>query len=177
MSIATVGIYSDADARAMHLSFMDEIVHIGPAESTNSYLNIGKIIKIAKKLNVNAVHPGYGFLSENADFVLGLVKAGISFIGPSFQSIKTMGDKIESKKIARTAGLNVIPGGEKAISNLSLAKKEAKKIGYPVMIKASAGGGGKGMKLVKNEQELDSALSLAKQEAKKFFSKMSKSKV
>ena len=169
MSIATVGIYSDADARAMHLSFMDEIVHIGPAESTNSYLNIEKIIKIAKKLNVNAVHPGYGFLSENADFVLGLAKAGIVFIGPSFKSIKTMGDKIESKKIARTAGLNVIPGGEKAISNLSLAKKEAKKIGYPVMIKASAGGGGKGMRLAKNEGDLESGFKSAKNEAKHAF--------
>ena len=169
MSIATVGIYSDADARAMHLSFMDEIVHIGPAESTNSYLNIGKIIKIAKKLNVNAVHPGYGFLSENADFVLGLAKAGIVFIGPSFKSIKTMGDKIESKKIARTAGLNVIPGGERVMSNLSLAKKEAKKIGYPVMIKASAGGGGKGMRLVENEGDLESGFKSAKNEAKHAF--------
>ena len=169
LGIATVGIYSDADSRAMHLSFMDEIVHIGPAESTNSYLNIEKIIKIAKKLKVNAVHPGYGFLSENADFVLGLTKAGISFIGPSFKSIKAMGDKIESKKIARTAGLNVIPGGENAILNLSLAKKEAKKIGYPVMIKASAGGGGKGMRLAKNEGDLESGFKSAKNEAKHAF--------
>ena len=169
LGIATVGIYSDADSRAMHLSFMDEIVHIGPAESINSYLNIEKIIKIAKKLKVNAVHPGYGFLSENADFVLGLTKAGISFIGPSFKSIKAMGDKIESKKIARTAGLNVIPGGENAILNLSLAKKEAKKIGYPVMIKASAGGGGKGMRLAKNEGDLESGFKSAKNEAKHAF--------
>ncbi len=169
LGIATVGIYSDADSRAMHLSFMDEIVHIGPAESINSYLNIEKIIKIAKKLKVNAVHPGYGFLSENADFVLGLTKAGISFIGPSFKSIKAMGDKIESKKIARTAGLNVIPGGENVILNLSLAKKEAKKIGYPVMIKASAGGGGKGMRLAKNEGDLESGFKSAKNEAKHAF--------
>ena len=119
MGITTVGIYSDADARAKHLEFMDDVVHVGLSESVHSYLNIDKIIAIAKTHKVDAVHPGYGFLSENAKFASSLIKEGITFIGPPVKAIQTMGDKIESKKVARAAGVNVIPGGEQAIINLS----------------------------------------------------------
>ena len=127
MGISTLGIYSDSDSRAKHLEFMDEIVNIGASESIHSYLNINKIVGIAKQYKVDAVHPGYGFLSENSKFASKLINEGITFIGPPVRAIKVMGDKIESKKIARKAGVNVIPGGEKAILNVSAAKKEAKK--------------------------------------------------
>ena len=169
MGITTVGIYSDADARAKHLEFMDDVVHVGLSESVHSYLNIDKIIAIAKTHKVDAVHPGYGFLSENAKFASSLIKEGITFIGPPVKAIQTMGDKIESKKVARAAGVNVIPGGEQAIINLSAARREAKRIGYPIMIKASAGGGGKGMRVAKNEKDLESGLKSAKNEAKQAF--------
>ena len=169
MGISTLGIYSDSDSRAKHLEFMDEIVNIGASESIHSYLNINKIVGIAKQYKVDAVHPGYGFLSENSKFASKLINEGITFIGPPVRAIKVMGDKIESKKIARKAGVNVIPGGEKAILNVSAAKKEAKKIGYPVMVKASAGGGGKGMRIAKNEKELESGFKSARNEAKQTF--------
>ena len=169
MGISTLGIYSDSDSRAKHLEFMDEIVNIGASESIHSYLNINKIVGIAKHYKVDAVHPGYGFLSENSKFASKLINEGITFIGPPVRAIKVMGDKIESKKIARKAGVNVIPGGEKAILNVSAAKKEAKKIGYPVMVKASAGGGGKGMRIAKNEKELESGFKSARNEAKQAF--------
>ena len=169
MGISTLGIYSDSDSRAKHLEFMDEIVNIGASESIHSYLNINKIVGIAKQYKVDAVHPGYGFLSENSKFASKLFNEGITFIGPPVRAIKAMGDKIESKKIARKAGVNVIPGGEKAILNVSAAKKEAKKIGYPVMVKASAGGGGKGMRIAKNEKELESGFKSARNEAKQAF--------
>ena len=169
MGISTLGIYSDSDSRAKHLEFMDEIVNIGASESIHSYLNINKIVGIAKQYKVDAVHPGYGFLSENSKFASKLINEGITFIGPPVRAIKVMGDKIESKKIARKAGVNVIPGGEKAILNVSAAKKEAKKIGYPVMVKASAGGGGKGMRIAKNEKELESGFKSARNEAKQAF--------
>ena len=169
MGISTLGIYSDSDSRAKHLEFMDEIVNIGASESIHSYLNINKIVGIARQYKVDAVHPGYGFLSENSKFASKLINEGITFIGPPVRAIKVMGDKIESKKIARKAGVNVIPGGEKAILNVSAAKKEAKKIGYPVMVKASAGGGGKGMRIAKNEKELESGFKSARNEAKQAF--------
>ena len=169
MGITTVGIYSDADARAKHLEFMDDVVHVGLSESVHSYLNIDKIIAIAKTHKVDAVHPGYGFLSENAKFASSLIKEGITFIGPPVKAIQTMGDKIESKKVARAAGVNVIPGGEQAIINLSAARREAKRIGYPIMIKASAGGGGKGMRAVWKEENLQAAWESARAESKAAF--------
>ncbi len=169
MGIKTVGIYSDADKNSKHIKYMDECFHIGQAESSKSYLNIDKIIKIAKENKVDAVHPGYGFLSENSEFCLALTKSKIKFIGPSVEAIKSMGDKIISKKIANKAGVNIIPGTKGAIKDFKSAIEAANKIGFPIMIKASAGGGGKGMRVAKNIDELKSGFQSAKNEARKSF--------
>ena len=169
MGIFTVGIYSDADKNSMHLQHMDEVVNIGPADSSKSYLNIDNIIKAAKEKKVDAIHPGYGFLSENAEFSEALKKEKIIFIGPSVEAIQSMGDKIISKRIAKKAGVNVIPGVDGVIKNIEYAIKAAKEIGYPVMVKASAGGGGKGMRVAKDKKELISGFQSAKNEAKKSF--------
>ena len=169
MGIFTVGIYSDADKNSMHLQHMDEVVNIGPADSSKSYLNIDNIIKAAKEKKVDAIHPGYGFLSENAEFSKALKKEKIIFIGPSVEAIQSMGDKIISKRIAKKAGVNVIPGVDGVIKNIEYAIKAAKEIGYPVMVKASAGGGGKGMRVAKDKKELISGFQSAKNEAKKSF--------
>jgi len=169
MGIRTIGIYSDADSKSLHLDYMDEMVNVGPADSTNSYLNIKNIVKAAKDNKADAVHPGYGFLSENAEFSKTLKKENITFIGPSIEAIHSMGDKIISKRIAKKAGVNIIPGVDGAIKNDDLAIKAAKEIGYPVMIKASAGGGGKGMRIANNKEELKSGFQSAKNEAQKSF--------
>jgi len=169
MGIFTVGIYSDADKNSMHLQYMDEVVNIGPADSSKSYLNIDNIIKAAKEKKADAIHPGYGFLSENAEFSMALKKEKIIFIGPSVEAIQSMGDKIISKRIAKKAGVNVIPGVDGVIKNIEYAIKAAKEIGYPVMVKASAGGGGKGMRVAKDKKELISGFQSAKNEAKKSF--------
>ena len=169
MGIFTVGVYSDADKNSMHLQHMDEVVNIGPADSSKSYLNITNIIKAAKEKKVDAIHPGYGFLSENAEFSKALKKEKIIFIGPSVEAIQSMGDKIISKRIAKKAGVNVIPGVDGVIKNIEYAIKAAKEIGYPVMVKASAGGGGKGMRVAKDKKELISGFQSAKNEAKKSF--------
>ena len=169
MGIKTIGIYSDADTNSLHLDYMDEKVNIGPADSANSYLNIKNIIKAAKDNKADAVHPGYGFLSENAEFSKVLKKEKITFIGPSMEAIQSMGDKIISKRIAKKAGVNIIPGVDGAIKNIDLAIKAAQDIGYPVMIKASAGGGGKGMRIAHNKEELKSGFQSAKNEAQKSF--------
>lgn len=169
MGIATVGVYSDADKNSMYLQYMDEAVNIGPADSAKSYLNIENIIKAAKVKKADAVHPGYGFLSENAEFSKALQKENIIFIGPSIKAIQSMGDKIISKRIAKKAGVNIIPGVDGAIKNVEDAKKAAIEVGYPVMVKASAGGGGKGMRVANDEKELISGFQSAKNEAKKSF--------
>ena len=169
MGIFTVGIYSDADKNSMHLQHMDEVVNIGPADSSKSYLNIDNIVKAAKEKKADAIHPGYGFLSENAEFSKALKKEKIIFIGPSVEAIQSMGDKIISKRIAKKAGVNVIPGVDGVIKNIEYAIKAAKEIGYPVMVKASAGGGGKGMRVAKDKKELISGFQSAKNEAKKSF--------
>ena len=169
MGIKTIGIYSDADSNSLHLDYTDEKVNVGPADSSNSYLNIKNIIKAAKDNKADAVHPGYGFLSENAEFSKALKKEKITFIGPSMEAIQSMGDKIISKRIAKKAGVNIIPGVDGAIKNIDLAIKAAKEIGFPVMIKASAGGGGKGMRIANNEEELKSGFQSAKNEAQKSF--------
>ncbi len=169
MGIKTVGIYSEADRNSKHLKVMDEVYNIGPAESVKSYLNIENIINVCKKAKVDAVHPGYGFLSENSEFCSALNKARITFIGPSVEAIKSMGDKIISKKIANKAGVNIIPGTKGAIKGIKEAVNAAKKMGFPVMIKASAGGGGKGMRVAYNLEELKSGYQSAKNEAKNSF--------
>ena len=169
LNIPTVAIHSDVDSDAMHVRLAEESVCIGSHKPQNSYLNVPAIISAVDLTNADAIHPGYGFLSENHHFAEIVTKHGIKFIGPSAEIMKKMGDKIEAKKIAKKFGLPVIEGSDGGVNSLSEAKKISSKIGYPVLIKASAGGGGKGMKLVKKEEELDSALSMAKQEAKKYF--------
>ena len=170
LNIPTVAIHSDVDSDSMHVRLADESICIGSHKPQNSYLNVGAIISAADVTEADAIHPGYGFLSENYRFAEIVGKSNIRFIGPSPAIIKKMGDKIEAKRTAKSLGLPIIEGSEGVINSLEEAKKISSNVGYPILIKASAGGGGKGMKLVKNEKELSSALSLARQEAKKYFS-------
>ena len=170
LGIKTVAVYSDADNNALHIKHADEAVYIGESPATQSYLNIKFILNAIKISGADAVHPGYGFLSENCDFAQLLTKSGINFIGPSANTIKKMGDKIEAKKIAKSAGVNIIPGYIGVIKSDKHAVKIAKSIGYPVMLKAAAGGGGKGMRVVKSDDEMQQAYRSTKSEAKNSFS-------
>ncbi len=167
--IKTVAIHSDVDKKSMHVKLADESVCIGPYQPVNSYLNIPAIMSAIELTNAEAVHPGYGFLSENANFAKILEENKIKFIGPSSELIKMMGDKIEAKRIAKKFGLPVIEGSEGGVSNLKEAKEISKRIGFPVLIKAAGGGGGKGMKIVHNEKDFDLSFSSAKTEALKYF--------
>jgi propionyl-CoA carboxylase alpha chain len=169
MGIKTVAVYSDADVRALHVEMADEAVNIGPAAASESYLVIEKIIAACKQSGAEAVHPGYGFLSERSAFPKALAKAGIVFIGPNPHAIDAMGDKIESKKAAAAAGVSTVPGHMGIIDNIDDAVTIADGIGYPVMIKASAGGGGKGMRVAHNAKECREGFGLAKAEAKSSF--------
>ena len=169
MGIATVAVYSDADARAPFVQMADEAVHIGPASAAESYLLADKIIAACKQTGAEAVHPGYGFLSERASFVEALAKEGIEFIGPPANAIAAMGDKIESKKLAKAAGVNTVPGSEDAIDTTEEALTVSNEIGYPVMMKASAGGGGKGMRLAWNDQDVKDGFEATKREGLNSF--------
>ena len=169
LGIQTVSVYSTADKDAMHVKMADESVCIGPPQSKESYLNIPSIIAACEVSGAEAVHPGYGFLSENASFVEKLSAHNIDFIGPKADHIKTMGDKILAKKTAEEYGLPVIPGSNGEVKNYEDAKSIAKSIGYPIIIKASAGGGGRGMVVVYNENELEDSIKKAKTEADKSF--------
>ena len=169
MGIKTVAICSDPDLNSPHVNLADEYYNIGGDTSAESYLIIEKIINVLKKSNADAVHPGYGFLSENVNFREEVHKAGKIFIGPPSQAISLMGDKIESKKLAKSASVSVVPGGLDVIKDLKHALKEAKKIGYPLMVKASAGGGGKGMRIAFNDEELRENFNSAVNEAKSSF--------
>jgi propionyl-CoA carboxylase alpha chain len=169
MGIKTVAVYSDADKEARHVALADEAVNIGPAPSRDSYLQVDKIIAAAKQTGAQAVHPGYGFLSENASFAKRVEEEGIVFIGPKHHSIAAMGDKIESKKLAGAAGVNCIPGVNDAIETPENAVEIAKGIGYPVMIKASAGGGGKGLRVAFNDKEAFDGFTSCRNEAKNSF--------
>jgi propionyl-CoA carboxylase alpha chain len=169
MGIATVAVYSDADQDALHVKMADEAVHIGPAPSNQSYIVIEKILEAIRKTGADAVHPGYGFLSENAAFAAALEKAGVAFIGPPVKAIEAMGDKITSKKIAADAGVSTVPGHMGLIEDAEEAVKISASIGYPVMIKASAGGGGKGMRIAWNEQEAREGFQSSRNEAKSAF--------
>ena len=169
MGIATVAVYSEADKDALHVDLADEAVCIGPAASKESYLVMDKIIAACKQTGAQAVHPGYGFLSENAEFSRRLEEEGIKFIGPKHYSVGKMGDKIESKKLALEARVNTIPGYNEAISGPDEAVKIAQGIGYPVMIKASAGGGGKGLRVAFNDKEAHEGFSSCVNEAKNAF--------
>ena len=167
--ISTVAIHSDVDRDSMHVRLADESICVGPHQPTFSYLNIPAIMSAIELTGAEAVHPGYGFLSENFEFAKILEENNIKFIGPSSQLIKMMGDKIEAKKIAKKFGLPVIEGSEGGIKDIKEAKEICDRIGFPVLIKASGGGGGKGMKIVKELQEFENLFLTAKQEAKKFF--------
>ena len=169
MGIATVAVYSDADAEALHVLLADEAVRIGPAPATDSYLNIERIVEACRATDAEAVHPGYGFLSENPAFAEALAKAGVTFIGPGPEAIAAMGDKIQSKKLARAAGVSSVPGHLDVIPDADTAVVIARDIGYPVMIKASAGGGGKGMRIAASDVEVRDGFRSAASEAKSSF--------
>jgi propionyl-CoA carboxylase alpha chain len=169
MGIKTVAVYSDADARAPHVKMADECVRLGPAPASESYLKAELIIDACKATGAEAVHPGYGFLSERESFAKALAKAGIVFIGPPPKAIAAMGDKIESKKLAQKAGVNIVPGYLDDIATTAEAVKIAKDIGYPVMMKASAGGGGKGMRLAYNEKDVREGFESVKREGLNSF--------
>ena len=169
MGIATVAVYSDADARAPFVQMADEAVHIGPAPAAQSYLIADKIIAAAKQTGADAVHPGYGFLSERTSFAEALAAEGIAFVGPPVNAIAAMGDKIQSKKLALKAGVNVVPGFVGEIDDTEHAVRISAEIGYPVMMKASAGGGGKGMRLAYNEQDVREGFEATKREGLNSF--------
>jgi acetyl-CoA carboxylase biotin carboxylase subunit len=169
LGIATVAIHSTADADAMHVRLADESVCIGPPPARESYLNIPQILAACEITGANAVHPGYGFLSENARFAEILAAHDVAFIGPSAEHIRIMGDKIEAKRTAKRLGIPVVPGSEGGIPNEAEAKRIAREIGYPVLIKASAGGGGRGMKVARNEDEVVNAWQTARTEARAAF--------
>ena len=167
--IVSVAVYSDADRAALHTFMADESINIGPAPAAESYLRIDRIINAAHKVHADAIHPGYGFLSENAEFAAACERAGITFIGPAAESIRDLGSKTEARKIARSVGVPLVPGTATAITNLEDARRIGREIGYPLMIKAAAGGGGKGMRRVDAESELESALRDAASEAERAF--------
>src|SRR6188508_2673805 len=169
MGITTVAVYSDADRDAVHVEMADEAVHIGPAPAAQSYLVIEKIIEACKATGAEAVHPGYGFLSEREAFPKALSAAGIVFIGPNPKAIAAMGDKIESKKAAAAAKVSTVPGNLGVIENEVEATRVAEEIGYPVMIKASAGGGGKGMRIAHSKADVKEGFVRARSEAKSSF--------
>ncbi|MDE2463334.1 MAG: ATP-grasp domain-containing protein, partial [Alphaproteobacteria bacterium] len=166
MGIKTVAVYSDADKDALHVEMADEAVHIGPAASAQSYLMVERIVQACRDTGAQAVHPGYGFLSEREGFAQALAEAGVTFIGPNPQAIAAMGDKIESKKLAVKAGVTTVPGFVGEIKDATHAKQIARDIGYPVMVKASAGGGGKGLRIVHSEKEIVQAIQSSQNEAR-----------
>ena len=169
MGIKTVAIFSEADRNAPHVKFADEAVCVGPAPSNQSYLLGNKIIEVCKQLNVDGIHPGYGFLSENADFAEAVEEAGISFIGPRSKAIRIMGSKLAAKDAVKKYDIPMVPGIDEAITDTKKAKRIAAEIGYPILIKASAGGGGKGMRVVEQEKDLEDQMKRAISEAKSAF--------
>lgn len=169
MGIATVAVYSEADRLSPHVLFADEAVCLGPPASNKSYLRGDKIISFCKELGVDAIHPGYGFLSENADFARKVQQAGLIFIGPSPEAIEIMGSKLAAKQAVGKYNIPLVPGTEEAISDIPVAKARASEIGYPILIKASAGGGGKGMRVVENEGEFEEQMQRAVSEAQSSF--------
>ena len=169
MGISTVAIYSEADRNSPHVRFADEAVCVGPAPSKESYLKIDTIIDVCKKLNVDGVHPGYGFLSENAAFAKACKDNGIIFIGPSVEAIEIMGSKLAAKQAVSKFDVPLVPGTDQPISDINEAKKLATEIGFPILIKASAGGGGKGMRIVNNVEEFEEQMKLAVSEATSAF--------
>ena len=169
MGIETVAVHSTADADAMHVRLADHAVCIGPAPARDSYLNVAAIISAAEITHADAIHPGYGFLSENARFAEIVESHGITWIGPKPEHIRTMGDKVEAKRTAGALGLPLVPGSDGAVTDIAEARKTALEIGYPVIVKAASGGGGRGMKVVADEAQLETLISQARSEAKAAF--------
>lgn len=169
LGIASVAVFSDADRDSLHVFLADEAYHIGPSPSRESYLNYNKIIEVCKKAGVDAVHPGYGFLSENTTFAKALEEAGITFIGPTVANIEAMGDKLSAKALMKKAGVPTVPGSDGGVETVEEAQKIAEKIGLPIIIKASAGGGGKGMRVVRQMDELESAFRACRSEGQNYF--------
>src|SRR5690554_5193190 len=169
MGIKSIAVYSEADRDAPHVRFADQSVCVGPAPSNESYLLGDKIIKLAKELNADAIHPGYGFLSENADFAEKVEQHGLIFIGPKSHAIRVMGNKLAAKDAVKGYDIPMVPGTEEAISDVNAAKAIAEKIGFPILIKAAAGGGGKGMRIVDNENEFEDQMKRAISEAENAF--------
>ncbi|RYG39883.1 MAG: biotin carboxylase, partial [Chitinophagaceae bacterium] len=165
MGIATVAIYSDADRLSPHVLFADEAVHVGAPASSESYLRGDRIIKAALDTGAKGIHPGYGFLSENAEFAQKVEDAGLIFIGPGPESMRIMGSKLAAKECVKKYNIPMVPGLDKAVDDINLAKKVASEIGYPILIKASAGGGGKGMRVVHDERDFEEQMKRAGSEA------------
>jgi acetyl-CoA carboxylase biotin carboxylase subunit len=168
LGIASVAVYSDADENALHVRLADEAVHIGPASARKSYLNVEKLVEVAKEKGADAIHPGYGFLAENAGFSAACREAGLAFVGPSAEAIERMGDKSAARELAREAGVPVVPGTE-GNATPEEAVERAGEIGYPVMVKAAAGGGGRGIRVVESEGDLEKAVKEAAREAEAAF--------
>ena len=169
MGITVIAVYSEADRNAPHVQYADEAYLLGPAPSNQSYLRGDKILELCKDQQIDAIHPGYGFLSENAAFARQVQDAGIIFVGPSGDSMDLMGDKLSAKQAVKDFGVPLVPGLDEAITDIGQAKAIAQQIGFPVLVKASAGGGGKGMRLVENEEEFEEQMELAVSEAEKAF--------
>jgi len=169
LGITSVAIYSEADRNALHVRYADEAYYVGPSPAIHSYLNMEKILEIAKNAKAEAIHPGYGFLSENATFARRCEEEGLAFVGPSSQAIKAMGSKTAARKIAIQAGVPVVPGTEEAIEDDRAAQRLSEELGFPILIKAAAGGGGKGMRIVRGVKEMESALRAARSEAYSAF--------
>ncbi|GAA3972379.1 acetyl-CoA carboxylase biotin carboxylase subunit [Hymenobacter antarcticus] len=169
MGIATVAIYSEADRNALHVRYADEAVCVGPPASKDSYLRGDKILEVCRELGVDAIHPGYGFLSENAGFARAVREAGLIFVGPSPEAMEMMGDKLSAKQAVKAYNIPLVPGTDEAISDVPAAKLIAEEVGFPILIKASAGGGGKGMRIVNNTDEFEEQMQLAINEAVSAF--------
>ena len=169
LGVRTVAVFSEADRGALHAQIADEAICIGPAATKDSYLNVKAILAACELTGANAVHPGFGFLSENSAFARNCERCGVAFIGPSAESMDMMGDKATAKQTMKNAGVPVVPGSDGIVKTVEEAKKIAAEIGYPVMIKASAGGGGRGIRLVNREEELEPSMIQAQQEALSFF--------
>lgn len=169
LGIGSVAVFSDADRDSLHVFLADEAYHIGPSPSKESYLNYKKIIEVAKQAGVDAIHPGYGFLSENTTFARALEEAGITFIGPTVANIEAMGDKLSAKALMKKAGVPTVPGSDGGVETLEEAQTICERIGLPVIIKASAGGGGKGMRVVRKLDELESAFRACRSEGQNYF--------
>jgi acetyl/propionyl-CoA carboxylase alpha subunit len=169
LGIATVAVYSEVDRESLHVLMADEAYPIGPAPSAESYLVIDTLVSVAKASGAGAVHPGYGFLAENAAFAEACVAAGLTFVGPPAAAIRAMGDKTAARRLARELGIPMVPGTVEPVASAEAARAAARELGFPVMVKAALGGGGRGMRLVRSESELESALALARSEAAAAF--------